>query len=459
MKKTSRLCLCLLLALALLCPAAHAADAPSSFDPSVFEGRDGFTRSDDGSWMIFKGIIFNEIEDKCIQLFLQADGDTNRPPLVRFLVQVTGTDKSSVTDFGTPAGIVLTLDHTTRAEIRLDDRYGNPACASVRLGETGVVLCAALADVNALSMDIGFDGRSDFLSCELTEDNIRVLRRTLCSLSSVLVESGIFSCTGADDASSILLSEIAEPTTEPTAEPTPEPTPEPTAEPAAESVFSDALKIGQIVTFGRYEQDNDPATEAEPIEWMVLEKKSYPRRRALLMAVRGLDAVSFGRPGGTEDDTVSGLCWENSYIRGWLNGEFFAAAFTEEEKNRILETDLITKDRTGAPKQYTTDRLFLLDGLDVRYLLDSKAARSCSVTARAASKLQAEGAVSQDGCARWWLRELVRAVRQGPTVRNEAGFVDSAFGLKEYYQGRGAAVSRNDLCAVRPVLWVLLTSP
>ena len=71
----------------------------------------------------------------------------------------------------------------------------------------------------------------------------------------------------------------------------------------------------------------------------MLEKKSYPRRRALLMAVRGLDAVSFGRPGGTEDDTVSGLCWENSYIRGWLNGEFFAAAFTEEEKTIIIESE------------------------------------------------------------------------------------------------------------------------
>ncbi|MEE3405477.1 MAG: DUF6273 domain-containing protein, partial [Acutalibacteraceae bacterium] len=95
-----------------------------------------------------------------------------------------------------------------------------------------------------------------------------------------------------------------------------------------------------IVRMGSYVQD-DPA-KRKPIEWQVLtvNKKAG---QALLLSVRALDAVAFGEAGNTEEYTRVGLNWENSAVRNWLNGDFYAAVFSDTEKDRILETALRTK--------------------------------------------------------------------------------------------------------------------
>ena len=50
------------------------------------------------------------------------------------------------------------------------------------------------------------------------------------------------------------------------------------------------LSAGEIVTFGTYEQDDDPANGAEKIEWIVIDVEEH---RALLLSRYVLDAIPY----------------------------------------------------------------------------------------------------------------------------------------------------------------------
>ena len=89
------------------------------------------------------------------------------------------------------------------------------------------------------------------------------------------------------------------------------------------------LEPGAGITFGHYEQDNDLANGAEPIEWVVLEVSG---NKALLISHYGLDA----KPYNTDYiDTT----WETCSLRAWLNSDFLNTAFTAEEQTAILTSE------------------------------------------------------------------------------------------------------------------------
>ena len=500
--------LCTVITLIFICSVVTFAFA--AFDSSVFEGKDGYSVQEaDGSWIYFRGVVFNDIGDKGVQLSLQADSSgKDHAPVLRLFALVTNSREKSVSDFGTPEGLRLYINGNRQADIRLTDRYGNPACASVTLADKGEELCRLLSDPNSLSFDVSFEGNDQILSYELTGQNVDVFRRTIGSMCGILLESGIFDAIrengAADDSAWITMTELPaepedraantpeptaeptlEPTVEPTAEPTPEPVPEPTAEPAlkptveptaepaaeptaepaAEVPASDSaettqsfsgIRTGDIVRMGSYVQD-DPA-KRKPIEWQVLtvNKKAG---QALLLSVRALDAVAFGEGGNTEEYTRVGLNWENSAVRNWLNGDFYAAVFSDTEKDRILETALRTKDRAGS--HHTDDRVFLLNAQEaMRYLRTAKG-MACKPTAYTLAKLRQDSqAVSPEGYCCWMLRELVRVPGKnapgGQTQRtgNEVGYVNQNHALRLFYQWVGCPVWQYDLCAIRPAMWI-----
>lgn len=68
----------------------------------------------------------------------------------------------------------------------------------------------------------------------------------------------------------------------------------------------------------------------DPIRWRVLEETDG---RSLLFSVKALDAVPY-------NESHSDTYWSDSYIRTWLNGEFYDMAFSDSDKNRIMLTDL-----------------------------------------------------------------------------------------------------------------------
>lgn len=84
--------------------------------------------------------------------------------------------------------------------------------------------------------------------------------------------------------------------------------------------MSGAITVGDIITFGHYEQDNDLNNGEEPIEWIVL-KTDVKKNRVLLLSRYGLDAHHF------DVDTYY-YGWDKSEIRKWLNSTFLKSAFS-----------------------------------------------------------------------------------------------------------------------------------
>ena len=112
--------------------------------------------------------------------------------------------------------------------------------------------------------------------------------------------------------------------------------------------------VGNIVTFGSYEQDNDLSDGAEKIEWIVL---ASGNGKTLLLSRYGLDARPY-------NEANSGITWEKSTLRAWLNGEFLQAAFTAEEQAAIATADLSNGKAQGHwttnGGKDTEDQVFLL---------------------------------------------------------------------------------------------------
>lgn len=167
----------------------------------------------------------------------------------------------------------------------------------------------------------------------------------------------------------------------------------------SETVMS--CKVGDCITFGTYEQDNDTSNGGEEIEWIVLDVQDG---KALLISKYALDC----KPYNTEFVEIT---WEDCSLRQWLNNDFMNSAFSEDELNKIQTTTVIAEDneetRTEAGND-TQDKIFLLSISEVEKYFDSNETRKCGATDYAAN----EGSVvygadsSEDyyGNCTWWLR-------------------------------------------------------
>lgn len=111
-------------------------------------------------------------------------------------------------------------------------------------------------------------------------------------------------------------------------------------------------KVGSIVTYGQYEQDNNKSNGKEAIEWIVL-KYDSATGRSLLLSRYGLDAHRF--------DSKYYQGWDKSEIRSWLNSTFLNTAFTESEQKGIVTTRISTPSyREYSGGSDTEDMIWLL---------------------------------------------------------------------------------------------------
>ena len=155
-----------------------------------------------------------------------------------------------------------------------------------------------------------------------------------------------------------------------------------------------SAKTGDILTFGRYEQDNNLYNGSEPIEWIVVE--TFPSCIKLVSRY-ALECMRFN----------SGLwatSWENSDVRKWLNGSFMATAFTAEEQSMIdlARTPNRGNSAYGIERQSDTyDMIFLLDEKEVRTYFGSQSGyrRVCYPTQHAIAN---GGYVNDYSHATWW---------------------------------------------------------
>ena len=170
-------------------------------------------------------------------------------------------------------------------------------------------------------------------------------------------------------------------------------TPEPTA---TESPFA-KLRVGDIIEFGRYEQDNDLDNGPEAIEWLVLEVSTDD---ILVISRYGLDV----QPYNEEYKEYGSVTWEKCTLRRWLNEEFYENAFSESEKKMISLTYNNNEDGDWMQPDNgndTVDQIFLLSYKEAyRFFVDNEARRlKPSVYA------YQKGAFRSDfGYTVWWTR-------------------------------------------------------
>ena len=199
---------------------------------------------------------------------------------------------------------------------------------------------------------------------------------------------------------------------------------------ATESPFA-KLHVGDIIEFGRYEQDNYFENGPEPIEWLVLDVSNGS---ALLISRYGLDAQAYH----TVD---TGITWANCTLRKWLNEIFYDEAFSQSEKQLINLTKVENPDNPeqGTPGGADTeDKIFLLSDREFNRYFTNDELRIGIPTLYAKSN----GAYinPDNGNSWWWLRS--------PGISPRTPLCISSTGSIYKYGGEVT----HDYGVVRPVL-------
>ena len=239
--------------------------------------------------------------------------------------------------------------------------------------------------------------------------------------------------------------------------------PEPATTEALETVVLKDAKIGDIVQMGTYEQDGDAETE-DPICWDVLDKDGD----AVLLISH--DVIAYQR----FSDSRKCVIWEDSEIRTWLNQEFYAEAFDEEEQASIRETTLENLSTVGfaahvdpsgdvqvrESRPDTKDKIFLLSWKEAEQYYGNRLT-DASVLGRRPSRavLQKRKAIFTDLIIEE-LPAMYPYSRHLPDGTERLSWMLRSTGMKNYtifvigYEGKWDQDYPDSYNGVRPVMWV-----
>ena len=106
---------------------------------------------------------------------------------------------------------------------------------------------------------------------------------------------------------------------------------------------------GEKVTFGCYEQDNDPATGAEPISWLVLKKTDG---ELWLLSENVLDNVLYDPYPHSSEWEGDNVSWTECSLCHWLNNDFASAAFTEQQLKMLKDSNSVIMENYGEKNVY-----------------------------------------------------------------------------------------------------------
>lgn len=218
------------------------------------------------------------------------------------------------------------------------------------------------------------------------------------------------------------------------------------------------------IYFGNYLQEDtngdsvvNSSDDKLPIKWRVLDIKG---NKALILADKIIDAQWYSR---TRGYGYEDLTWNNSTLRGWLNGyngsqnivnedfsnnSFLNDAFSIDEASAIECTKNSNKGGSNIKvSDDTDDWIFLLSAAEVKnkeYGLgykDSGVYKTASASAYAKGELYA-------GEQRWWIRDMILQVGvENPGIVNADGTVDDGLGMVSTLK-----------FGVRPALYIDLNS-
>ncbi|MCL2486206.1 MAG: DUF6273 domain-containing protein [Oscillospiraceae bacterium] len=174
----------------------------------------------------------------------------------------------------------------------------------------------------------------------------------------------------------------------------------------------ESLQVGDVIQFGESQFSSEEETN-----WIVL---AVQEGKALITSELLLNRRPF--------HSETGVTWETSEIREYLNGRFYEETFAAEEKKWILTSDIITDGVT------TSDKVFLLTAEEVEQYLPDEESRIAGITYSGNTNMF------------YWLRSPGLDNPDGAAMCvNSDGTFDS-----DRYVGQDAGV--------RPALW-LTTAP
>ena len=242
--------------------------------------------------------------------------------------------------------------------------------------------------------------------------------------------------------------------------------------PLLTSIYASA-KPGNELQFGTYEQDNNLSDGAEPIEWVVLANEG-DRILVLSKYVLVGDPKEIANDEIKDDSLPDGdrgdVTWEVSRERKWLNSIFYQEAFSDEERNCILQSELTTPDMKGtwggrANQPFcsygggnTSDYLFSLSYEEFKEYVKSLGIANAEPTAASAVSTDEE-----TGYADWLLRSpgLVNDWVDDKTMTStgyssEFSTVDSENGDIKYDGGRLSPYPSYETyyCGLRMAMWL-----
>ena len=211
-------------------------------------------------------------------------------------------------------------------------------------------------------------------------------------------------------------------------------------------------EIGSIVQFGHYEQDNNKENGTEAIEWMVLDTDG---NKSLLFSKYGLETVQY-------NNRYTRTTWETCSLRKWLNNEFLNTAFSEDEQQAILVTEVDNSESQGYSEWHapggnnTQDQVFLLSYAEANKYLNVTYENRDNIEARVIPTpyAMARGAFTSKGwktvegtdAGRWWLRSPGRVPTRAAHVYRAGSLADAhVTAFNKMFGGRAVA---------RPAIWV-----
>lgn len=175
----------------------------------------------------------------------------------------------------------------------------------------------------------------------------------------------------------------------------------------------------------------------QPIEWLVL-AQDKEKGRALLLSKYILDWEGFA------DCPIIGsgfeTSWDSSYLRKWLNGEFYEKSFADKEKELVVPV-YNGADRDNGKR--SIDKVFLLSEEEVKkYFSDAESALALEPIADGFGDWGTEENPIEIGYERtvWWTR----------TTGSEKYMVVCV----DWYGNLCEFDSNSDENGVRPAMWI-----
>lgn len=196
------------------------------------------------------------------------------------------------------------------------------------------------------------------------------------------------------------------------------------------------IQEGDVIQFGKMAPGK--GKKKQPISWIVLRRIGS---KALLITEKGIKSSNF------MDDDSEEWEWEHSWIRSWLNTEFYKRSFTAEERRKIQNCMTESGDVLGRvnEKQMVFDHVFLLSDAEANVFFSSDAARIIRGTPNDVPFLLCECKSNEDEGDWWWLRSP-GDVHEYVCCVSPDGHIDR----------RGCWV-HSTVCAIRPSILIDLT--